>query len=151
MKKRNHALAALGLSALAGIFAASTVPALSGCGEEYCGYLRHPLDLGAAYSNAQVAKAEETKRCSTAEGPIPASDTSGCPTTDAEIEALNRVYCMCAGGTSANGKCSLQDEPLLSRYMPTDGGDGDDGGVQNGYCRYRLHVYLCENYPISSQ
>jgi hypothetical protein len=149
MKKRKHALAALGVSALAGIFAASTVPALSGCGEEYCGYRRFPLDLGAGFSNAQVAKAEETKRCPTAEGPIPASDTSGCPTTDAEIEALNRVYCMCGGGTVTNGKCSLQDEPLLSRYVPTGGGDGADGGVQNGYCRYKSHVYLCENTPIN--
>ena len=148
MKKRKHALAALGVSALAGTFAASTVPALSGCGEEYCGYQRFPLDLGAKYSNAQVARADGAKECSKIQGPIPASDTSGCPTTDAEIEALNRVYCMCAGGTVANGKCSLQGEPLLARYVPRDGGDGD-AGVRPGYCRYEGSDYECGNVPYS--
>ena len=147
MKKGKHALAALGVSALAGTFAASTVPALSGCGEEYCGYPRYPLDLGAAHSNAQVAKAEETKRCPTAEGPIPASDTSGCPTTDAEIEALNRVYCMCAGGTFANGECSARSKILLWRIAPSD--VGADAGVPSGYCRYDSHRYLCASVPIN--
>jgi hypothetical protein len=145
MKKRKHALAALGASALAGTFAASTVPALSGCGEEYCGYPRYPLDLGAANSNAQVAKAEETKRCPTAEGPIPASDLSGCPTTDAEIEALNRVYCMCAGGIFAKGECSTRSKPLLSRMPPSD--VGDDAGVPWGYCRYEVSHYECGSVP----
>ena len=148
MKKRKHALAALGVSALAGIFAASTVPALSGCGEEYCGYDRYPLEFGARFSNAEVAKAEQTKRCPTAEGPIPAKDTSGCPTTDAEIEALNRVYCMCAGGTFANGECSARSKPLLWRMPPSDAG-ADAGGVPSGYCRYDSHRYRCDNIPIN--
>lgn len=147
MKKQNHALAALGLSALAGIFAASTVPALSGCGEEYCGYRKGTTDVGAKYSNAQVARADGAKECSKIEGPIPASDTSGCPTTDAEIEALNRVYCVCSGGTVTNGKCSLQAQPLLTRFDPADA--GDDAGVRKGYCRYQSYDYLCENYPIN--
>jgi hypothetical protein len=139
MKKRNHALAALGLSALAGIFAASTVPALSGCDGEYCSDLSGVADY--PYSNKRVAEWKRTKRCVSDLGPIPTSDSSGCPESDSEMQDLNQMFCGCQGGIFSEGSCSRGGNPLLLRpgaELP------DSDAVPVGFCRYEYRVRTCE-------